>query len=765
MTKDNGRLKDRIYREMQENDLFGLDLYTLQSKMFHVMKKSSVSRTKIRKALDVLLSEGKIFTEGVIVRDGVLALLGEFKKGKMGSGFITIVEDGKYKEYRVPKHFTKNASDKSTVEFVLENKGLKSEYARVTTITEQKEDIVQGTVVMQDEKLVFVADDGRFDKPILLNPNQFATMALGKRCAAKILFMEKDNAFAEISGKDFIFGDIDNAMSNVESLLMKHGIHREFSKEALEEAKNAPTKVTEESMKGAVDFRHIPFITIDPSTAKDIDDAVYGERMFDENGKLIGYRVMTAIADVSDQVRVGSALDKESAERGESSYPYGGAVHMLPDELSSGICSLNAGVDRMGMITIMEFDLKGKPLRYDVRRGVINSRHQHSYEIVSGIRNNDPKLLEEYGDQKELVDVLYEASAVIQRDAKHRKALKLKGYEPTIYVNETKDKVVDYVNENNVDSKPVIENFMVATNRAIAHMHKKLGVPCIYRVHDYPSEENMQKLLTQLYVLGLDIYALPDHSGYAKISEAIKGMPNERIMQNMLIKSMKRAEYSTNASIGHFALALLDYLHFTSPIRRRADLLVHRSTKKILKKINVPEGEFISDYLEKAKKEDPKYFEQAVNETVLHNEAYHINRCERENNDLEKESDEVSAALYMADHIGKIYNGYVLEIEKDYVNVVINDANDERHSDIITVKIPINQFDEKLYLDEYGTSAYKKGTKELKFELGSNIKFKITSSDPNLRIISATAKSAELNKQDNEQEEYAPELVLQPSKA
>jgi ribonuclease R len=354
----------------------------------------------------------------------------------------------------------------------------------------------------------------------------------------------------------------------IEIALRKFDLPHRFSKGALAAAKSVPDEVRTEDARGRRDLRELHFVTIDGETAKDFDDAVFCERQ----GK--GYRLWVAIADVSHYVKHGDALDGDARERGTSVYFPRRVIPMLPEKLSNGICSLNPNVDRLAVVCEVDISAQGELGRYEFYPAVFRSHARLTYtKVWADIQNGRPP---------EHLARLYELFKVLYKSREKRGAIDFETVE-TKMVFDANGKIERIVPEARNDAHRIIEECMLAANVCAGNFLASRKQPVLYRVHDVPSEEKVAALRAFLAELGLQLPGgdIPQPRDYAKLLERIRGRPDFNLLQTVLLRSLKQALY-TPENVGHFGLAYEAYVHFTSPIRRYPDLLVHRAIKAVL---------------------------------------------------------------------------------------------------------------------------------------------------------------------------------------
>jgi ribonuclease R len=354
----------------------------------------------------------------------------------------------------------------------------------------------------------------------------------------------------------------------IEIALRKFDLPHRFSRQALALAKSLPDEVRDEDRRARRDLRALDFVTIDGETAKDFDDAVYCE----SQGK--GFRLWVAIADVSHYVRHGDALDLDARERGTSVYFPRRVIPMLPEKLSNGICSLNPEVERLAVVCEMDISAQGEVGRYEFYPAVFRSHARLTYtKVWADIQN---------GAAPAHIARLYALFKVLYRSREKRGAIDFETIE-TRMVFDPKGKIERIVPEARNDAHRIIEECMLAANVCAGNFIASRKHPVLYRVHDVPAEEKVAALRAFLAELGLQLPGgeVPKPRDYAALLEKIRGRPDHNLLQTVLLRSMKQAVY-TPENVGHFGLAFDAYVHFTSPIRRYPDLLVHRAIKALL---------------------------------------------------------------------------------------------------------------------------------------------------------------------------------------
>ena len=457
-----------------------------------------------------------------------------------------------------------------------------------------------------------------------------------------------------------ILGSPKDTEALISSLLLNEGIEEKFSNEVLQELDKIDEDFSDE-LENRKDLRHLDIITIDGSDAKDLDDAVYVEKTED------GYKLFVSIADVSYYVRENTELDTEALKRGNSIYLVDRVIPMLPRKLSNNLCSLNPNEDKLTFTVEMDLDKRGKVIKNDFYKSVIKSKYRMTYENVNTILEKDEDLEEyrnlydKYRKIDEMLKNMLELSKIIRSNKKRRGSIDFELPEIKVVLDENKA-VKDIVLRSRGEAERIIEDFMVIANETVAEKLFWEEIPAIYRVHEDPDKAKVQALNETLIKFGYSLKGLEEiHPGkFQNIIERTTGLPEGYLIHKLILRAMQRARYA-NKNLGHFGLASKYYLHFTSPIRRYSDLIVHRMLGRSIEK-------FMSE------KEKAKY---GANFEAI---ASSISRTERVADKLEEDSVKIKLIEYMQDKIGQVYvarlsgmnkNKIFMELE-NHIEVVYN---------------------------------------------------------------------------------------------
>ena len=457
-----------------------------------------------------------------------------------------------------------------------------------------------------------------------------------------------------------ILGSPKDTEALISSLLLNEGIEEKFPNEVLQELDKIDEDFSDE-LENRKDLRHLDIITIDGSDAKDLDDAVYVEKTED------GYKLFVSIADVSYYVRENTELDTEALKRGNSIYLVDRVIPMLPRKLSNNLCSLNPNEDKLTFTVEMDLDKRGKVIKNDFYKSVIKSKYRMTYENVNTILEKDEdleeyrKLYDKYRKIDEMLKNMLELSKIIRSNKKRRGSIDFELPEIKVVLDENKA-VKDIVLRSRGEAERIIEDFMVIANETVAEKLFWEEIPAIYRVHEDPDKAKVQALNETLIKFGYSLKGLEEiHPGkFQNIIERTTGLPEGYLIHKLILRAMQRARYA-NKNLGHFGLASKYYLHFTSPIRRYSDLIVHRMLGRSIEK-------FMSE------KEKAKY---GANFEAI---ASSISRTERLADKLEEDSVKIKLIEYMQDKIGQVYvarlsgmnkNKIFMELE-NHIEVVYN---------------------------------------------------------------------------------------------
>ncbi|QTP54027.1 ribonuclease R [Billgrantia sulfidoxydans] len=443
----------------------------------------------------------------------------------------------------------------------------------------------------------------------------------------------------------------------IDIAIRSYEIPAEFPPEVHDQIAGMSAEVAEQDKQHRIDLRHLPLVTIDGEDAKDFDDAVYAWKT-----KSGSWKLLVAIADVSHYVRPGSALDQEAIRRGNSVYFPGQVVPMLPELLSNGLCSLNPHVDRLAMVCEMNISKSGTISRYHFYEAVFQSHARLTYNKVAAILDDDDPegdaLRLEYRELVKPLKELHQLYKVLRQAREERGAIDFETTETAIVFNEER-KIEKIVPRTRNDAHKLIEECMLAANVATARFLDKHDLPALYRIHERPAPERLDKLRLFLNELGLSVGGgdEPTPQDYQALAEAIRGRPDADVIQTVMLRSMSQAVYSPHNE-GHFGLAYPAYAHFTSPIRRYPDLLVHRAIRSVIRGPRQTNTVLRAEGgpVEPPSKWCPYTFEQMLEL------GEHCSMTERRADDATRDVEDWLKCEFMSDKLGEVYEGTIASV-------------------------------------------------------------------------------------------------------
>ncbi|WP_189031589.1 ribonuclease R [Paenibacillus albidus] len=486
-------------------------------------------------------------------------------------------------------------------------------------------------------------DDKRINRDIFIPKQSFKGAVDGDKVVVRIVNYPEGRAAAEGEVIE-ILGHKDDPGVDILSVIRKHQLPEAFPAEVMNEAEQAPDSITEEEIvqQGRRDLRGLNIVTIDGEDAKDLDDAVNVERL--ENGH---YKLGVHIADVGYYVRENSELDKEAYDRGCSVYLVDRVIPMLPHRLSNGICSLNPQVDRLTMSCEMEFNEHMKVVKHDVFTSVIRTKERMTYSNVRKIvEDQDPELLERYSP---LIDdfMVMKELAMKLRDARMRRGAVDFDFEESKIIVDENGKAIDIVKRERSVAEQIIEEFMLAANETVAEHFHWLKVPFLYRIHEDPDPEKLQNFMAFAANFGYHVKGRGNSvhpRALQTLLEEIHGTKEQTVISTMMLRSMKQAKYDSE-STGHFGLAAEYYSHFTSPIRRYPDLVIHRVMREVIES-----GGTLSQ----------KRFDYLASR--MPDIAQQSSERERVAVEAERDTEQLKKAEYMLDKVGEEFDAMISSV-------------------------------------------------------------------------------------------------------
>ncbi|MCE8004302.1 ribonuclease R [Billgrantia ethanolica] len=503
---------------------------------------------------------------------------------------------------------------------------------------------------------VLIPENPRITQEVIIPHSACGGARDGQVVSARIV-QQPDTRVQPVGEVVEVLGERMDPGMEIDIAIRSYEIPAEFPPEVHDQIAEMSAEVAEQDKLHRIDLRDIPLVTIDDETAKDFDDAVCAWKTKSGSWKLI-----VAIADVSHYVRPGTPLDEEAIRRGNSVYFPGQVVPMLPELLSNGLCSLNPDVDRLAMVCEMNISKQGVISRYRFYEAVFRSHARLTYNKVAAILDeDDPEgdaLREEYRALVKPLKGLHELYKVLRQAREERGAIDFETTETAILFNEER-KIEKIVPRKRNDAHKIIEECMLAANVATARFLDKHDLPALYRIHERPSPERLDKLRLFLNELGLSVGGgdEPTPQDYQVLAEAIRGRPDADVIQTVMLRSMSQAVYSPQNE-GHFGLAYPAYAHFTSPIRRYPDLLVHRAIRSV---VRGPRQTNTVLRAEGAKVDPPSKWCPYTFEQMLEL-GEHCSMTERRADDATRDVEDWLKCEFMSDKLGEVYEGTIASV-------------------------------------------------------------------------------------------------------
>ena len=601
-----------------------------------VLQVSKEQRRELQEVLDALVEEGKITLSkrGKYSKGQTKRITGTFQANIRGFGFVML--EGEDEDIFIPGENVNGAFQGDEVECIITGApgGKRKEGKIVRIVSHQVKKIVG--LYEKSKSFGFVRPDNqRYLKDIYIPAGKEMGAMDGHKVVVELTSYGQEHAKPE--GKIVeIIGHVNDPGADILSIVKDYDLPTEFPEKVLNQAVRVGKDVSEADCAGRLDLRDWQMVTIDGEDAKDLDDAV-SLTMKDEN-----YQLGVHIADVTNYVQEKSALDREALKRGTSVYLSDRVIPMLPHVLSNGICSLNAGEDRLALSCIMTVNPKGEVIDHKIAETVVHIDQRMSYTSVKKIlEDRDPEEIEVYKEFVPMFELMAELAKILREKRHRRGSIDFDFPESKIMLNAdgTPTEIKPY--DRNTATK-IIEDFMLLANETVASEYFWQEIPFLYRVHDTPDPEKIQALAEFIRNFGYGLKGVQDEvhpKELQKLLSRVADSPEEALISRLTLRSMKQARYSTECS-GHFGLAAKYYTHFTSPIRRYPDLQIHRIIKENLRgRLN---AERIAHYQE-----------------ILPEVAEHSSKTERRADEAERETIKMKKVEYMESRIGNEYEGVI----------------------------------------------------------------------------------------------------------
>jgi ribonuclease R len=634
---------------------------------------------------------------------GSQVVRGELRLTREGYGFV-VPREGE--DIFIPARFVGDALHTDIVEArVTRGRGARQE-GRISKVIERRVENLMGRLERQENIYQVIADDRRVKHRIVISPEALGGANHGDNVVVRVV--KYPHGDRPMRGEVLaVLGRRGEEDTEREAVIVRHQLRREFPKRVVQEAESVRSLMEEGLAGGRKDLRDVQFVTIDGVNAEDFDDAVAVKRL---DRDLI--RLWVSIADVSFFVRTEGALDSEAYERGTSVYFPGFCIPMLPETISNDLCSLRPREDRLTFTAEMDVDADGRVARSRFYRSAIHSRARLTYAQVKGVLvDRDEALRGELAEQVDQLELMEECFRRLRETRLSRGSIDFDLPEPEIQLD-MQGAVEDIVRADRHTGHMIIEEFMIAANEAVARFLTEKGPGCIYRIHEPPPEEKLREFAELIHNLGYGA-RLSGGAGPGKLARIVKwahGKPFERLVNHSLLRSMSQAVYSPSNK-GHYGLASKCYCHFTSPIRRYPDLMVHRLLSYALSQ------------------EHGTWDVGGGTKKALVEIAEKSSRCERTAMDAEREMAKLYAALFMKAHVGEEFGGIISHVAKFGIFVELRDF-------FVEGLIHVSALDDDRYIyDEEGMRFVGKSHRKA-YRVGDEVRVEVFNVDvPNREIV------------------------------
>lgn len=694
-------------------DLMDAEFYVpMKEKELAVMLQvSKEDRGELNRILNELLAEGKLSLtkkgKFIKAKHSDKELTGTFISHPKGFGFVEI--EGRDEDLYIPENFVNGAFHKDTVKVALlstqsTGQNGRRQEAQVIEILARGVKQIVGIYDKANKNFGFVIPDNtKIHEDVFVPVERSKGAVSGHKVVCEITDYGKNNRKPE--GKiTEILGHVNDPGVDIMSIVKGYELPIEFSEKIMHQVERMASEVSEADMAGRRDLRDVQMVTIDGEDAKDLDDAV----SLTKNGAQ--YQLGVHIADVTNYVQENSALDWEARERGTSVYLVDRVIPMLPHKLSNGSCSLNAGENRLALSCLMTIDEKGEVVSHEIVESVIKVDRRMSYTSVKKIlEDHDEEERREYEALVPMFELMRELAGILREKRKKRGSIDFDFPESKIVLDAQGHPIEIKPYERNVATK-IIEDFMLIANETVAEHFHWMELPFVYRTHDNPDPEKIDKLGTFIRNFGYSIKSRQEDihpKELQKLLAKIEDTPEEALISRLTLRSMKQAKYTIDCT-GHFGLACQYYCHFTSPIRRYPDLQIHRIIKEQLRgRLNEKR---IDHYNE-----------------ILPEVAKHSSEMERRADEAERETDKLKKVEFMERHIGEIYEGVISSITAWGVYVELPNTIEGM---IHVSMLPGDYF----YYDEETYEMVGQAT-DIRYKLGQTLKIRVNATDKITRTI------------------------------
>ncbi len=692
-------MKNEFYVPMKEKELAIM------------LQVAPEERANLKKALEELLKEDKIqiskrgkysIFDAKTAALNTERIIGTFIGNQRGFGFVEA--DGREEDLFIPMDKVNGAYHLDIVEVaLLKHPSGKRQEAEVIKIIERGTKNIVGTFQKSKNFGFVIPDNQKLAEDIFIPIERSRGAVDGHKVVVELTDYGKKDRKPE--GKVVeILGHINDPGVDIMSIVRGFDLPVEYPEKVMKQAERIPEEILAADCEGRSDYRNVTMVTIDGEDAKDLDDAV---SLTVEDGL---YHLGVHIADVSNYVQERSALDREALNRGTSVYLVDRVIPMLPHKLSNGICSLNAGADRLALSCLMTINEKGEVLDHSIEESVICVKERMTYTSVKKIlEEKDETERERYKELVPMFEQMEELAAILRKKRKKRGSIDFDFPETKIILDKDGKPVDIKPYDRNVATK-IIEEFMLIANETVAEHFYWLEVPFVYRTHDFPDPEKISKLSSFIYNFGYSMKVNKEEihpKEIQKLLAKVEGSSEEALISRLALRSMKQAKYTIDCT-GHFGLACDYYCHFTSPIRRYPDLQIHR---------------IIKDWIRgRLKPQKQQHYEEILSEV-----AAKSSKLERRAEEAERETNKLKKTEYMEQHLGEVFTGVISGVTQWGIYVELPNTVEGM---VHISKLPGDYFD-------YDETAYEMVGREtgLCYKLGQTVKVLVEKTDKSLRTI------------------------------
>ncbi len=690
-------------------DLVAAEFYVpMKEKELAVMLQvSKEDRGELNRILNELLVEGRLSLtkkgKFIKAKRSDKELIGTFISHPKGFGFVEI--DGRDEDLYIPEDFVNGAFHKDTVKVaLLSGQNGRRQEAQVIEVLARGMRQIVGIYDKSNKNYGFVIPDNtKISDDIFVPVERSKGAVSGHKVVCEITDYGKNNRKPEGKVTE-ILGHANDPGVDIMSIVKGYELPIEFSEKIMNQVERVANEVSEADMIGRRDLRDLQMVTIDGEDAKDLDDAV----SLTKDGTY--YQLGVHIADVTNYVQENSALDWEARERGTSVYLVDRVIPMLPHKLSNGICSLNAGENRLALSCLMTIDTKGEVVSHEIVESVIKVDRRMSYTSVKKILEDKDEIeTKSYQELVPMFELMRELAGILREKRKKRGSIDFDFPESKIVLDKQGHPIEIKPYERDVATK-IIEDFMLIANETVAEHFHWMELPFLYRTHDNPDPEKISKLSTFIRNFGYSIKNKQEEihpKELQKLLAKIEDTPEEALISRLTLRSMKQAKYTINCT-GHFGLACSYYCHFTSPIRRYPDLQIHRIIKEQIRgRLNEKRIEHYNE--------------------ILPEVAKHSSEMERRADEAERETDKLKKVEFMEARVGEIYEGIISSITTWGVYVELSNTIEGM---IHVSMLPGDYF----YYDSETYEMVGQAT-NIRYKLGQTLKVKVNATDKILRTI------------------------------